>query len=91
MHLTFQNPFGLEIKSREWLIEKKDLRFSGQSSNERNPLAHSAGELMRISLLELAEPIGLQKRPRARARRVASPAKNLQPQFSVLEHRSPLE
>ena len=52
---------GLIVECREWLVEQQDVGLGDQCAGERRPLTHSAGELMRIMLHELAEAVAAQQ------------------------------
>src|SRR6266542_3374235 len=46
----------LHIEGAEWLVHQHDLRLVHQGLCQRDPLAHAAGELMRVVRLEAGEP-----------------------------------
>src|SRR6266508_1591388 len=46
----------LHIEGAEWLVHQHDLRLVLQGLCQRDPLAHAAGELMRVVRLEAGEP-----------------------------------
>ena len=53
---------GLGIQSRERLVHQQNLRLADEAATERHPAAHPAGKLMRIGLLEAAEPDKIEHR-----------------------------
>jgi len=56
---------GLRIEPRERLVHQQDLRLADKAARERDAAAHAAGQLVRIGLLEPAEPDQIEHRARA--------------------------
>ena len=53
---------GLRIEPRERLVHQQNLRLADETARERHPAAHAAGKLVRVGVLEAAEPDQIEHR-----------------------------
>jgi hypothetical protein len=54
-HVLLEHPARLFVDCGKGLVEQEDLGVDGERAGEADALAHAAGELMRIALLEAGE------------------------------------
>src|SRR6516165_1615703 len=80
---------GLRIERGERLIHQQNLRVDGERAREIDALAHAAGELARMVMLEPFEPHELEQLHGARALRWPDLSRNLAPDDGVGEYRTP--
>ncbi len=89
-----QQPFlhlqlGLRIERAERLVQQDDVGVEQQRAQQRRALAHAAGERVRIEIFEAREPVALQQRQRALARRAQRHTLDLHAEDDVVEHGAP--
>jgi hypothetical protein len=54
-HLVAEQQARLLVERAERLVHQQDLRLGGERARDRDALAHAAGKLGRIALLEAVE------------------------------------
>ena len=75
---------GLRVERAERLVHQDDRRIVDQRADQRGALAHAAGQLMRIVVLEAGEADGADQHLGARARLVVEPALDVEREQHVL-------
>ena len=80
---------GLRIERAERLVHQDDRRIVGERADQRGPLAHAAGQLMRIVVLEAGEADGADQHVRARPRLGVEPPLDVEREQHVLQRRAP--
>ena len=80
---------GLRVERRERLVHQQDFRVDRERAGEVDALAHAAGQLARIVVLEAVEPDQLEQLHGAPPLDRADLAGDLGPDDGVGEHRAP--
>ena len=82
--LVFHQLARLDVERGERLVHQQDLRVEDQHLRERDALAHAAGELVRIAVLEAGEADAREPVARLRvARRRAATPRNSSPAVTL--------
>src|SRR5262245_17764111 len=83
---------GRLVKRREWLVQQQDLRLGGYCGQKGDATSHSAGELVRIRLLETVERCERDQllRPGSDGFLLVS-AREVRIQLDVVDYRPPRE
>ena len=80
---------GLHVERAERLVHQQDRRLVDQRRRQRHPLAHAAGELVRMMVLEPGQADHPQPVPRVGERLLLRDAAEQRPHRHVAEHRLP--
>ena len=80
---------GLRVERGERLVHQQDFRIDGERAGEIDALAHAAGELARVIVLEAFEPDELEQLHGALAVGSADRAGDFAADDGVGEHRAP--
>ena len=87
--LVFHELPRLHVERRERLVHQQQSRIEDQYLGQRDALAHAAGELVRIALLEAGEADAIEPLPRALFRFAAIDAREFQTGEHVVERVAP--
>ncbi len=88
-HLVAEQQPGLLVERGERLVHQQDLRLGGERAGDGDALAHAAGELVRIAVLEPVEADQRDELLRLVEPRGLAHAGDLEREGDVLDHGAP--
>ena len=90
-HFVAEQEPCLLVERGERLVHQQDFRLGGEGAGERDALAHAAGELAGIAVLEAVEPDHSDEMTRALGAFGARHADEFEREGDVVDHRAPGE